>query len=182
MGLFDRLKQAKALRAALREEAAFQARALQMTPAELEMLGDAELLSAVVDRADAAADRHPETDRLDTVQGIIHTLTVFDREVRNGGLCQFFVNSSRDLAPRVSPALSAIGADTYRHIYDAFIRRHHIDLTDLTSFIIEDLSEYERQIGRYPFDDFDDAYYRASLAEPLENFLLRYARANLDKV
>ncbi len=31
-------------------------------------------------------------------------------EVNNGGLCQFFVNSSREFAPDLSAALDAIGA------------------------------------------------------------------------
>lgn len=185
MGFMNRLKQAKELRAAVRAKADFEARALTMDPDQLNSLGDDDLLTALVDRAFAAADKLTDPmalDQLGPVRSVIYTLTVFDREVQNGGLCQFFVNSSRDLAPRVSRDLQTIGAISYQQIYDDFIKRHHIDVEDLTSFIIEDLSEYERQIGRYPFDDFDDAYYRASLSEPLDMILLRFARANLDQV
>ena len=43
-------------------------------------------------------------------QILVYSLNSFMREVNNGGLCQFFVNSSSECAPFISKALEAIGA------------------------------------------------------------------------
>jgi prepilin signal peptidase PulO-like enzyme (type II secretory pathway) len=43
-------------------------------------------------------------------QILAYSLYMFEMEVNNGGLCQFFVNSSRECAPFISEALEAIGA------------------------------------------------------------------------
>jgi len=38
------------------------------------------------------------------------------REVNNGGLCQFFVNSSSECVPFISKALEAVGALDIKNI------------------------------------------------------------------
>ena len=106
----------------------------------------------------------------------IYALTQFEAEVNNGGLCQFFVNSSRVVAPYVSDYMALIGASEHKALFDGFISQHRIDLNDLSSFIIHRHRDYEAQTKRYPFDEYDDAFYALpSLEEPLT----AYIKANL---
>lgn len=112
-------------------------------------------------------------------QRVCSTLLNLDLEVNNGGLCQFFVNSSRAAAPFVSESLSAIGADRTKELFDNFISENNIDLKDLNSFIITDLSEFAEQNNRYPFDDFDNKYYEI---EEVNDLIIRYARENIDAI
>ena len=100
-------------------------------------------------------------------------------EVNNGGLCQFFVNSSRAFAPFVSESLFAVGADKTKELFDNFISENNIDLKDLNSFIITDLSEFAEQNQRYPFDDFDNKYYEIG---EINHLLIKYARENIDAI
>ena len=101
-------------------------------------------------------------------------------EVQNGGLCQFFVNSSRDVAPYIIECLKIIGADSYKNLLSEFVEKHNINLNDLDSFMIEDVAEYEAQTERYPFDDFDDKYYELYENEPLEELLIVYVKDYLE--
>lgn len=100
-------------------------------------------------------------------------------EIQNGGLCQFFVNSSREVAPYILECLEVIGATAYAELLSDFVIKNDISLNDLGSFITEDIDEYEEQTERYPFDEFDDAYYELYEKEPLERFLLEYVKKNL---
>ena len=101
-------------------------------------------------------------------------------EVQNGGLCQFFVNSSRDVAPYVVESLNEIGAINYKILLSNFVEEHNINLSDLDSFMIEEVEEFEAQTKRYPFDDFDDKYYELYEKEPLEDLLISYAKKHLE--
>jgi len=97
-------------------------------------------------------------------------------EVNNGGLCQFFVNSSRMVAPLVSEYMGIIGAADHKKLYDDFTSKYGIDLNDLSSFDIEEAAEFEEQNQRYPFDEYDDAFYDM---EPLETYLKKFIRENV---
>ena len=89
----------------------------------------------------------------------IYALTQFEAEVNNGGLCQFFVNSSGECAPYVSRALAAVGADGLKALYERFLRENGIDPKDLSSFKLRSVAEYEDQVARFDYDSFDDAFY-----------------------
>ncbi len=110
---------------------------------------------------------------------VFYIVNYFDMEIQNGGLCQFFVNSSREVAPYILECLETIGATSYATLLSDFVTKNDISLDDLSSFITEDIDEYEEQTERYPFDDFDDAYYELYEKEPLERFLLEYVKRNL---
>lgn len=157
-------------------------KALNLTPDQLSELSDGELLAALEARIESAAgpgDPAAQAENLTGPAKDFLILSRFHREVYQGGLCQFFVHSSRGLSPMISDALKRIGAEDYAAVYDDFIRRHRIDPNDLDSFIIEDLKEYEGQAARYPFDDFDGAYYRLGQEHSLPDHLLQYARTHL---
>ena len=54
-------------------------------------------------------------------QKLVYSLNKFEVEVNNGGLCQFFVNSSRECAPYISKALEVVGAISIKDLFDNFI-------------------------------------------------------------
>ena len=146
-----------------------------MTSEELAALPEDELFPAAQSRVevrlssnDFAALSHPQQ-----VFEIVNTL---EMEVNNGGLCQFFVNSSREYAPYVSVSLEEIGAYAHMELYDSFIHRCGIDLKELSSFQIHNVKEYKAQTERYPFDEFDSAFYDLP---SLEDNLTRYIRSNI---
>ena len=112
-------------------------------------------------------------------QKTIYSLNKFESEVNNGGLCQFFVNSSRECAPYISKALDAVGAFPIKDLYDKFISDNCIDVTDLSSFKISSIDEYEAQTQRYDFDSFDDKFYED---EKLHQLIIEYSRKNIDRL
>lgn len=151
-----------------------------LTPDQFAALPDDELFSAAQARIDAIMDAQEDILQglplLSAPQKVFYALNYLEMEVNNGGLCQFFVNSSRILAPYISEYLGIVGADEHKQLFDSFIRRHHIDLTDLSSFQIRHVRDFETQAKRYPFDEYDDAFYSLpSLEEPLT----AYVRANI---
>ncbi len=133
-----------------------------MRAKELLKLTDQELYDVMIDNIDEEVDDFDDCETLETyswAKRVFYTVVWFSSEVNNGGLCQYFVNSSRYTAPYVQDALHAIGAKKYLSLLNQFIEANAIDLNDLDSFIIEDIEEFEEQAERYPFDDFDDAFY-----------------------
>ncbi|NBH61063.1 DUF4375 domain-containing protein [Anaerotruncus sp. 80] len=151
----------------------------EMTEEEFYALDDDEFYEGV--QAIIAAETiylEPE-DCLKSIGGALRTfyiLDYFDMEMQNGGLCQFFVNSSRAVAPYVGEALKEIGADEYYNLYHSFCEENQIDLTELDSYSIERLEDYAEQLQRQPFDEFDDAYYALYEKEPLCNKMAEYMK------
>ena len=108
-----------------------------------------------------------------------YSLYMFEMEVNNGGLCQFFVNSSSECAPFIGEALEAIGATELKSLFEQFMKDNDIDVTDLSSFKITYVEEYEAQTERFDFDKFDNSFYDN------ENFhqqIIDYFRANVEQL
>ena len=112
-------------------------------------------------------------------QKFVYSLNKFEAEVNNGGLCQFFVNSSSECAPYVSDALAIVGAIELKTLFDNFISENKIDTNDLSSFKISSIDEYEAQTERFDFDSFDDKFYED---ENLHNQIIDYARKHIEKL
>ena len=149
---------------------------------ELSVLSDDELLEALTTRMIAEEGNMEVEECLQQFKGakrIFYVVNYFDMEVQNGGLCQFFVNSSRNVAPYILECLNTIGASQYEKMLSEFVTEHGISMDNLDSFIIDDVDEFEEQTQRYPFDDFDDAYYELYEKEPLDRMLVNYAKNNL---
>lgn len=184
MGFFGAMKEffnfkkelKKSIAEAQREEALY----LQMSLDNLSALSDDELFRAAVARTEHRVDGFDNwkdgVNSLNPSQKIFYSVNWLEIEVNNGGLCQFFVNSSRMVAPYVSEYMGIIGADDHKRLFDTFIAENNIDLTDLSSFDIDDVDEFEEQNERYPFDEYDNTFYEM---KPLESYLVKYVRENL---
>ncbi len=112
-------------------------------------------------------------------QKLVYSLIKLLTEVNNGGLCQFFVNSSGECAPYVSKALETVGAYEIKALYDSFISDNNIDVNDLSSFKISSVSEYEAQTKRFDFDSFDKSFYEK---ENLFQSIISYSRNNIGQI
>ena len=153
-----------------------QEKYLTMENSKLGELPENELLQAVQFRAEHRVDACGLEDaeqlagflQLPASQQIVYVLYQFENEMQNGGLCQFFVNSSRMVAPYVSQSLNAVGAEEHQQLFDDFISEHEIDLDDLSSFVSEDEEAFEAQYDRYPFEEFDEAF---CALESLEHYM-----------
>ena len=110
---------------------------------------------------------------------VVFTIDYFDTEVRNGGLCQFFMNGGDVLVPYLTAALEAIGAAEHQSLFDSFVKEYDIDIHDLSSFRVSSVEEYQEQYERYPFYEFDDAYIGL---EPLADYLWNYVEANMEEL
>ena len=132
---------------------------------------------------DYVIDAGQEADDFDALPEsvrILYVVEIFNVEIMNGGLCQFFVNEGVELAPLVSAALRAVGFAKGAELYEAFLSENRISLFDMESFRIDDIEEYEDQTERYPFDDFDDEYYDLCEELDVEQLMLDYANAHAE--
>ena len=112
-------------------------------------------------------------------QKIVYSLNKFESEVNNGGLCQFFVNSSSECAPYISEALAAVGAFELKILFDNFINTNSIDVNDLSSFKISSIDKYKAQTERFDFDSFDDKFYED---KNIHQQIIDYSRKHIEQL
>lgn len=189
MGLFNTIKQFLALRKEMKDSVEQFKRNMErypkLTTDELKELPEGELFGAVLTRTENKVDDYGETyeemtagiNALSEKQRIFYCVYYLDCEVNNGGLCQFFVNSSRAAAPFVSESLEKIGAAEHKSLFDGFVKKYNIDVNDLSSFDSDDLDAFSAQYDRFPFDEYDDAFYEL---KPLEEYLQEFIKQNID--
>ena len=108
----------------------------------------------------------------------VYVLSIFDMEIQNGGLCQFFVNPSRLLAPYVDECLETVQAYDHQALFSEFVTDNQIDLTHLESFAADNVGEYAEQAKCYDFDAFDRAYVALT---PLQNSIVTYIKAHIEE-
>lgn len=149
---------------------------------ELLTLSDEDLFEAVyfqnLDIAESAEDEEKELEQFTGPRRIVYILGLFDVEMQNGGLCQFFVNSSRAVAPYVSESLKCVGADEHMNLFQEFITTNHIDVSNLESFKVFSKRGYIKQTKRFDFDSFDDKYYELP---PLQEKVVAYIKNNINE-
>lgn len=73
--------------------------------------------------------------------------------------------------------MNIIGANDHQRLFDNFVYDNKIDLTNLSSFDVDDIDEYEKQTQRFNFDEYDDAFYSL---KPLEAYLKKFIREHLE--
>ena len=149
-----------------------------MSEDELLKLSDDELTEGIYTILDLDCDDNKPSDK----QMYFLTISEFCREVNNGGLCQFFVNSSSKYAPYVSDSLNAINAVLLADNFNKFISDNQINLSNLSSFKIERVEDFEFQNKRYPFDEFDEQFYKLQSKEDISALLAEFARANISEL
>ena len=131
-----------------------------------------EKFNYLTDKAYNETIKDDDISQLDDNEKVFFVLYIFNLEIQNGGLCQFFVNSSRAYATLISQYLEIIGALEHKKLYDDFVEENNINLEDLSFFDMDDLSEYEEKANSYPFDRFDDAFCGLTdIEELLEEFM-----------
>ncbi len=181
MGLFSFVKQAIALRKAFKEQAQRDATYIQIPAENLLKLSDDALLNAVWVRTENVVSSKEDFmegfHSLNDEQRIFYAVNYFEMEVNNGGLCQFFVNSSRMVAPVVSSYMGMIGAIEHKNLYDSFVEKNQINTSDLSSFDCETVEDFQSQYERYPFYEYDDAFYRL---EPLQKHLIAFVKNHIE--
>ena len=147
---------------------------------ELLKLSDDKLFETVylqtLDLVESFADEEAALAQFSPVQRTVYILSIYDMEIQNGGLCQFFVNSSRSLAPYVEQCLKTVEAEAHSQLLAEFVANNQLDLHNLDSFEITDIEEYAAQTERYNFDAFDNAYYELT---PLQEYIVAYIKANI---
>ena len=143
-------------------------------------LSDDQLFEAVyfynLDLVESYPSENDALSQISPERRVVYILSIFDMELQNGGLCQFFVNSSRNLAPYIDECLKTVGAEEHRKLLAEFVADNQIDLNELDSFIIFDVEEYAAQTKRYDFDAFENPYFEMT---PLQDFILGYIKANI---
>ena len=157
-------------------------RYLKMPLEELKALPDDALFDALTARTEAklikAGGFVDGVDSLSNAEKVFYIASYYEMEVNNGGLCQFFVNSSRMIAPMLLDCLRAIGADEHAKLLETFVADNGIDLNELSSFAVDSYEEYERRCESYPFDDFDDKFYEL---DAITDLLTQYAREHISE-
>lgn len=147
---------------------------------ELLKLTDDELFETVyfqnIDLVMSYPDESQALSQISPEQRTFYILSIYDMEIQNGGLCQFFVNSSRSLAPFVDECLETVGAEEHRKLLAEFVADNDIDLNNLESFDTPDIEDYILQTQRYDFDSFDNAYYELTA---LRDYLVEYVKNNI---
>ena len=177
MSFYDLLERflRKTLGSMVQNELAKEDKYVGMSLDELRTLSSGRLIDAAVSRAEYRMQDYYYADdgfaALNRTQKIIYTAYWLELEVNNGGLCQFFTNSSRVTAPFVNEALEAIGATKHKKLYDGFTAKYRIDTCDLSSFDSPDARAFAAQYKRYPFDEFDTPF---SKLPPLKKYLKQF--------
>lgn len=144
------------------EERKKDKRYCQMTISDLKALSSDEFLEALSARI-LQEEGHMDVEEslvyFEGAKRIFFIVDYFDMEIQDGGLCQFFVNSSRKVAPYIIEALEEINAVRYKELLEKFI--------------------CDNRLERYPFDEFDEAYCELYEIEPLNMFLENYCRRHI---
>lgn len=183
MGIIDTIKATFEFGKSISDQDKKEQEYLSMSVDELSSLSDEELLQALNCRIEQKVfsfdDRAEGLASINEKQRILFSVNYYDMEMLNGGLCQYFVNTSRMTAPYISGYLSEIGAQEHKALFDSFISENNIDLSDLSGFAVDDVSEYQEKYLSYPFEKFDDAYYDLP---SLETYMTKYARSNLEEL
>lgn len=173
----------KEIRESFDESVANANKCLEMPLLELSSLSDSDLFFAISEKIDEKVYSFDKASEgiasLNDAQKLLFALNTFETEVNDGGLCQFFVNSSRAVAPFISEYFDKLGADEHKALFDGFVTSNGIDLKDLESFSVASAEEFVNCKNRYPFGEYDDKFCQA---KPIRQYLEAFVRANLEEL
>ena len=128
----------------------------------------------------AGPEYDAEFSRLpDAVQNL-YLAAIFDMEIMNGGIVQYFANCGPESAMQLSQSLRAIGLEPMAALYDDFLATHEIDPSDLSAFKCESAEDFSSLYERYPESEaFDNTYVELWQALDFNAVMLAYAEENL---
>ena len=110
----------------------------------------------------------------------LYLAAVFDMEIQNGGLLQYFANCGSESASQLSQSLRAVGLEPMAKLYDEFLAVHEIDASDLSDFHCASVEDFIALCTRYPESGtFDDAYMELWQTLDFNSVMLAYAAENL---
>ncbi len=144
-----------------------------LTQQELMELEDMDFYEEIYERVLAKEERD-----MNNAERLFYLVSLFDMEIQNGGLCQYFANTEPEQIQQLCHALNSLGAVDHKALFESFITDNHIDLRNLKEFHVKSHRGYLKLLKKYPFDAFDDAYMEL---EPLQDILTTYARTNIDR-
>ncbi|MBR6920593.1 MAG: DUF4375 domain-containing protein [Clostridia bacterium] len=157
-------------------------RYLKMSVSDLSKLSDGALFEALLYRTEAKVvdidDMKEDLSALSDAEKVFYVVSYYDIEWQNGGLCQYFTNSSRKTAYLLADCLEKIGADEHKEMYLKFIEDNDINVNDLSSFMTNNVLSFIEQSKRYPFDDYDKAFAKL---KPVQEPLMKYVREHINE-
>ena len=146
---------------------------LNLSTEELLKLDDMKLYNAIITRIE-----NKNILLLSEEEKITYETMIYNNEINNGGLCQFFTNSSAEVAPYISNNLKILKATEHKKLYDNFIKKNKIDIKKLSKFEITSIEEFEKNLKQYPFNEFDNQFYKL---QPLHIYINQYIKNNIEK-
>ena len=110
-------------------------------------------------------------------QRALFVVLIFDMEIQNGGIAQYFWNTGSDYARLTSESLRTAGFDDVADLYERFVTENAITLSEIDSYR-ERFPADENWADLYdfhPFEDFDNAYIKIWEETDFNQRLLDYA-------
>ena len=109
-------------------------------------------------------DNYPDPDdasfpKYSAAGRALFVVLMFDMEIQNGGLCQFFWNCGVSYAKLLPDALKTVGMSDVADLYESFLSDNNITLDVIASYRERD-PEYAEAYGWYDYDAFDDPYMK----------------------
>ncbi len=152
----------------------------KMSAEELLALPDEELLGIVwvrTERFSAKFDTERRAlDNMNAQQRNFYIVYYYMLQVNDGGLCQYFANSSRDTALFLSDALAAVGATEHRELFEEFLHHNKVATAALFSFVVDNSADFKQLERDYPFEEFNTAFYAIA---PVSEAIAAYVRENI---
>ncbi len=155
---------------------------INMTEEQLLKLSDETLTLAIMTRIEhhySAGTEEIKLAAMNDSEKVAYTVILFDWEVQNGGLCQYFSNSSRYTASYLSDSLRIIGAHQMETLFSDFVSKHHIDISSLVAFRTDTIIEYIEKTKLYPFDEFDEVFVETYEKENLVSLNAKFIREHI---
>ena len=157
-----------------------QDRCCNMSDEELLALSDEELLGVIwirMERFSARFDTERRAlDNMSAEQKNFYITYYYMLQVNDGGLCQYFANSSRDTALFLSDALEAVGAMEHRELFEDFLHHNKVATAALLSFKVDNSADFKKMERSYPFEEFNADFYALP---PMQSAIAAYVRENV---
>ena len=158
-----------------------------MSAEQIYGLSDSEILAVLTMRIGAMVEKNGNGNcaagkgLLTEIQRNYYIADTFERLVSDGGLLSFFASPYRVLAPGLCDALEAVGAYEHYRLFKAFSICNDIDLDELS--YLDSVCDKQKKLEleslkkKFSFEKYDVRYNEI---EPIEKYLLKYVRENVN--